>query len=109
MMPSIALTLLAAAALATAATTNTNLQTTFPTATATTNLPAVRTIAAGEVFDGEMYEWDRSPSTCQQQTETGESDAVFVLEHNATLSNVIIGPNNGEGVHCRGSCTLNNM
>jgi hypothetical protein len=25
------------------------------------------------------------------------------------LSNVIIGPNNGEGVHCLGACTLNNV
>jgi hypothetical protein len=48
------------AGFAAAATTNTNLQTVFPTATATTNLAAVKTIAAGASFDGAMKQWDRS-------------------------------------------------
>lgn len=102
------LTIIAAAALATAQ-TNTNLQTKFPTATSTTNLPAVRTIGPGEKFDGKMLQWDRKPSTCGGQSEGGDKDAVFILQDGATLSNVIIGPNNGEGVHCLGKCTLNNV
>ena len=89
--------------------TNTNLQTKFPTATTTTGLAAVRTIAAGQSFDGKMIQWDRKPSTCNQQTEGGDKDAVFILEDGATLSNVIVGPNNGEGIHCKGKCTLNNV
>lgn len=104
-----AVLLVATAALAAAAVTNTDLQTVFPVATSTTNLPAVRTIAAGATFDGGMHQWDRSPSTCNGQAEGGEKDAVFVLENGATLSNVVIGPNNGEGIHCKGSCTLNNV
>ena len=48
------------AALATAATTNTNLQTTFPTSSGTTNIATVKTIAAGATFDGGMKQWDRS-------------------------------------------------
>lgn len=48
-------------------------------------------------------------STCNDQAEGGDADAVFVLQSGATLSNVIIGPNNGEGVHCLGPCTLNNV
>jgi len=100
---------LAGLGLAAAAVTNTNLQTVFPTATSTTHLAAVRTIAAGGSLDGGMHQWDRNPSTCNGQSEGGEKDAVFILEDGATLSNVIIGPNNGEGVHCRGSCTLNNV
>ncbi|OIW26334.1 pectate lyase [Coniochaeta ligniaria NRRL 30616] len=108
-MSSNVLALLAAAALASAATTNTNLQTTFPKSSGTTALAAVKTIAAGATFDGSMYQWDRSPSTCNDQAEGGDADAVFILESGATLSNVIIGPNNGEGVHCKGSCTLNNV
>lgn len=51
----------------------------------------------------------RIANTCNGQVETGESDAVFILEDGAVLSNAIIGPKNGEGVHCRGSCTLNNV
>lgn len=100
---------LASAALATAAVTNTNLQTVFPVPSSTTHLAAVRTIAAGANFDGGMHQWDRNPSTCSGQSEGGEKDAVFILENGATLSNVIIGPNNGEGIHCKGSCTLNNV
>ncbi|KAH9859521.1 hypothetical protein IAQ61_011302 [Plenodomus lingam] len=91
------------------AVTNTALQTTFPKASGTTNLPAARTIAANANFDGELKQWDRSSNTCSGQDETGEAAAVFILENGAVLSNVIIGPNNGEGVHCRGSCTLNNV
>lgn len=108
-MSSNILAFLAAAALASAATTNTNLQTSFPKSSGTTALAAVKTIAAGATFDGSMYQWDRSPSTCNGQSEGGDADAVFILESGATLSNVIIGPNNGEGVHCKGSCTLNNV
>ncbi|EGS19487.1 uncharacterized protein CTHT_0049540 [Thermochaetoides thermophila DSM 1495] len=89
--------------------TNTNLQTVFPTATKTTALSAAKTIAAGQTFDGQMLQWDRSPSTCNGQSEGGEKDALFILEDGATLSNVIVGPNNGEGIYCKGTCTLNNM
>lgn len=39
---------------------------------------------------------------CAEQDETGEAEAMFILEDGATLSNVIIGPNQAEGVHCRG-------
>uniref|UniRef100_L2G6A4 Pectate lyase n=1 Tax=Colletotrichum fructicola (strain Nara gc5) TaxID=1213859 RepID=L2G6A4_COLFN len=42
-------------------------------------------------------------------TEGGNKDAVFILEEGATISNVVIGPNNGEGIHCLGSCTINNV
>lgn len=92
-----------------AATTNTNLQTAFPKSSGTSVAAAVKTIAAGASFDGGMYQYDRSPSTCNEQAEGGDKDAVFILQNGATLSNVIIGPNNGEGVHCLGSCTLNNV
>lgn len=42
-------------------------------------------------------------NVCQEQTETGEDDTIFILADGATLSNVIIGPNQAEGVHCRGT------
>ncbi|KAL1873945.1 hypothetical protein Daus18300_003818 [Diaporthe australafricana] len=91
------------------AATNTNLQTAFPASSGTTALAAVKTVAAGASFDGGLKQWDRSPSTCNDQAEGGDADAVFLLEEGAVLSNVIIGPNNGEGVHCKGTCTLNNV
>lgn len=46
---------------------------------------------------------------CEEQTETGEDDTIFILEDGATLSDVIIGPNRAEGVHCKGTCTINNV
>ncbi|KAM5351182.1 hypothetical protein ACJ41O_003905 [Fusarium nematophilum] len=107
-MASIKLTLLYAA-LASAAATNTELQTAFPASSGSTALSAVQTIAAGESFDGEMLLFDRSPSTCNGQTEGGDADAVFILEDGATISNLLIGPNNGEGIRCKGSCTINNV
>ncbi|KAJ0144507.1 putative pectate lyase D [Colletotrichum tanaceti] len=88
---------------------NTELQTTFPTPKGAQDLAAVKIIAAGQSFDGEMQLWDRSPSTCKGQSEGGNKDAVFILEEGSTLSNAVIGPNNGEGIHCLGSCTLNNV
>lgn len=34
---------------------------------------------------------------------------MFIVEEGGTLSNVIIGPDQAEGVHCLGTCTLNNV
>jgi hypothetical protein len=56
-----------------------------------------------------MKLYDRSTKVCQDQSETGEKDAMFILEDGASLSNVIIGGNQAEGVHCRGTCTLTNV
>ncbi|KAI9732528.1 MAG: hypothetical protein M1834_003863 [Cirrosporium novae-zelandiae] len=98
-----------AAELAERATTNTALQTSLPKSSGTSALSAAKTIAAGVSFDCGMKKFDRSPSTCEDQSEGGDADAVFILKAGATLSNCIIGPNNGEGVHCKGTCTLNNV
>lgn len=46
---------------------------------------------------------------CQGQTETGEEDAVFIVEAGGTVQNVIIGPDQAEGIHCRGACTIKNV
>lgn len=55
-----------------------------------------------------MVMYDRGVS-CTGQDEGGDSDAVFMLENGASLSNCIIGPSQIEGVHCEGSCTLTNV
>ncbi|EEU38652.1 uncharacterized protein NECHADRAFT_8181, partial [Fusarium vanettenii 77-13-4] len=79
-----------------------------PQADGTSVLDAPMTIAAGETFDGKNVMFDRGVS-CTGQDEGGDSDAVFILEAGASLSNVIIGPNQIEGVHCNGGCTLTNV
>lgn len=80
----------------------------LPASSGTSALSAVQTIAAGESFDGGMVMYDRGVS-CTGQDEGGDSDAVFQIEDGGSLSNVIIGPNQIEGVHCQGACTLTNV
>ncbi|RYP05526.1 hypothetical protein DL765_009815 [Monosporascus sp. GIB2] len=53
-------------------------------------------------------EFDRGRA-CDTDAETGSDSAVFILENGASISNVIIGKNALEGVHCRGACTLTNV
>lgn len=82
--------------------------TTLPASSGSSVLSAVQTISAGESFDGGMVMYDRGVS-CTGQKEGGDSDAVFEIEDGGSISNVIIGPNQIEGIHCYGSCTLNNV
>lgn len=59
-------------------------------------------------FDGGYKTYGRGVS-CTGQAEGGNDDAVFLLEDGATLKNVIIGEDQIEGVHCLGSCTIENV
>ncbi|PVI05953.1 polysaccharide lyase family 3 protein [Periconia macrospinosa] len=59
-------------------------------------------------FDGGMKTYGRGKS-CTGQAEGGDADAVFLLENGATLKNAIIGKDQAEGVHCKGSCTIENV
>ncbi|KAH6658208.1 pectate lyase, partial [Truncatella angustata] len=80
----------------------------LPASSGSSVLSDVQTIAAGESFDGGMFAFDRGVD-CEGQTEGGDSDAVFQIEEGGSLSNVIIGPNQMEGIHCQGACTLTNV
>lgn len=70
----------------------------LPASSGSSTFSEAKTIAAGDSFDGGMYAIDRGVA-CTGQEEGGDSDAVFILEEGASLSNVIIGPNQSEGVH----------
>ncbi|TKX19784.1 pectate lyase-like protein [Elsinoe australis] len=59
-------------------------------------------------FNGGNKEFDRG-QPCNSDADTGSDSAVFILENGASLSNVIIGANALEGVHCKGACTLTNV
>jgi hypothetical protein len=59
-------------------------------------------------FDGGMKTYGRGVS-CTGQAEGGDSDAVFIVKNGGSLSNVIIGKDQIEGVHCEGSCTITNV
>ncbi|KAI1080961.1 pectate lyase E [Whalleya microplaca] len=59
-------------------------------------------------FDGGLKTYGRGVK-CTGQAEGSDSDAVFELEDGATLKNAIIGADQIEGVHCKGSCTIQNV
>jgi hypothetical protein len=83
---------------------------TWPTSTGTVQYSEAYTVKAGEVFDGKMQTFERSDISCEGQTESGSSTAVFLVEAGGTLKNAIIGKNQMEGVHCDDSdCTIDNV
>jgi hypothetical protein len=61
-------------------------------------------IKAGQTFTPEQAytRYDRGSGACGGQTEGGDADAVFLLEEGATISRVVIGANQSEGIHCLG-------
>ncbi|KAE8966653.1 hypothetical protein PR002_g28303, partial [Phytophthora rubi] len=99
------------AALAIAAATAASLPDgTWPASTGTVQFAEARIVKAGEVFDGKMQTYERSDISCEGQTESSASTAVFKMEPGATLKNVIIGKNQMEGVHCdKHDCTIENV
>lgn len=71
-----------------------------------TVLPEPSIITGSEDFGNR--EFDRG-IPCDTDEDTNSDSAVFILEDGASLSNVIIGANALEGVHCLGSCTVTNV
>lgn len=88
-----------------------SVNTVWPTSSGSTTFPTASIIPADTVFDGGMSLFDRrdTEGDCSGGTELDEEAAVFILEPGATLKNTIIGPDQAEGVHCRGPCTLENV
>lgn len=86
------------------------------TAGQTLNIPtrvgSIVSLASPSVISGSKdmgnKEFDRG-RPCDTDADTGSDSAVFILENGASLSNVIIGPNQLEGIHCKGACTLTNV
>jgi hypothetical protein len=81
----------------------------------TLNIPtrsgSIISLAAASSISGSVdfgnKEYDRGvPCT---DGDSGSANAVFVLENGASISNVIIGARQLEGVHCKGACTLKNV
>jgi|SRR5688572_19322803 hypothetical protein len=70
------------------------------------SLPSASVIAGSQDMGNREYDRGRA---CNTDEDTGSQNAVFILENGATLSNVIIGKNQLEGVHCKGACTLKNV
>lgn len=67
-----------------------------------TRVGSIVSLAAPSVISGSKdmgnKEYDRG-RPCDTDADTGSDSAVFILENGATLSNVIIGVNQLEGIH----------
>ncbi|KAH8826096.1 pectate lyase C [Flagelloscypha sp. PMI_526] len=83
----------------------------WPSVPATSHLSAPITVSAGATFtpSSAYTRYDRGSGACNGQAEGGDSDAVFLLQEGATLSRVVIGADQSEGIHCLGSCTLDHV
>ncbi|CAE6460942.1 unnamed protein product [Rhizoctonia solani] len=79
-----------------------------PSASSDVVLKAAQTVTASSPFDGKNLRYSRGVK-CGGQKEGGTKDAVFILESGATISNVVIGANQNEGIHCQGPCTIRNV
>lgn len=71
-----------------------------------TSLPTPSTISGSQDMGNREYDRGRA---CNSDDDTGDENAVFILKDGATLSNVIIGEKQLEGIHCKGKCTLKNV
>lgn len=80
----------------------------FPVPSSKGSVTLKKAQSVSGTFDGGLKTYGRGVS-CTGQAEGGDSDAVFILENGATLKNAIIGKDQIEGVHCKGSCTIENV
>ncbi|KAI1699207.1 pectate lyase domain-containing protein [Ditylenchus destructor] len=78
----------------------------WPNPTETEKVENPQTIKKGEVFDGKLKRYVATKGDGGQKE---GQPAVFRLEDGATLKNVVIGKPGADGVHCMGSCTLENV
>ncbi len=79
---------------------------TWPTAMGAQSVSS--TIRVSGTYDGKMKKFTGSGALGSGGQEEGQ-DAMFELSNGATLKNVIIGAPAADGVHCSGTCTLENV
>ncbi len=70
--------------------------------------PVSKTIPVSGTLDGGMKKYYGTGALGGDSQDEGQ-DPVFELADGATLKNVIIGTPAADGVHCKGSCTLQNV
>jgi hypothetical protein len=76
--------------------------------TATSGKPVASTIEISGSYDGGLRRFYGS-GALGGDSQDEDQDAVFELADGATLKNVILGAPAADGVHCLGSCTLQNV
>ncbi|MEV0218888.1 pectate lyase [Streptomyces sp. NPDC050704] len=78
----------------------------WPTATA--GRPVTSTVEVSGTYDGGLKRFFGS-GALGGDGQDEDQDAVFELADGATLKNVVLGAPAADGVHCLGSCTLENV
>ena len=76
--------------------------------TANGSKPVSSTIKVSGTYDGKLTKFYGSGALGGSGQEEGQ-DPIFELADGAVLKNVIIGTPAADGVHCKGSCTLQNV
>ncbi|MEE1751547.1 pectate lyase [Streptomyces sp. SP18CS02] len=70
--------------------------------------PVTRTIEVSGLYDGKMQRFQGSGDLGGDGQDEGQ-DPMFKLKDGAVLKNVVLGSPAADGVHCSGSCTLENV
>ena len=81
---------------------------TWPSSNGSRNLGSGITVGGGEVYDGGMNVIEGSLENCAE----GDQDSVDPLievENGGTVKNLVMGSRVGDGIHCLGSCTIENV
>lgn len=80
----------------------------WPSSNGSTNLGGGITVGGGEVFDGGMAVHEGSLENCAAGDQDS-TDPLIEVADGGTVRNVIMGNNVGDGIHCLGSCTIENV
>ncbi|CAD5225538.1 unnamed protein product [Bursaphelenchus okinawaensis] len=78
----------------------------WPNPSGSTSIPSTITVKAGETYDGESARFISGWGGGDQ--EEGQNP-LFNLEDGATIKNLVIGAPAADGIHCLGSCTIENV
>jgi hypothetical protein len=81
---------------------------TWPSGSGSTNLGGGITVGPGETYDGNMQVHEGSLNDCS----TGDQDStdpLIEVGDGGTVKNIVMGRRVGDGIHCTGSCTIENV
>nr|BAI44497.1 pectate lyase [Aphelenchus avenae]BAI44498.1 pectate lyase [Aphelenchus avenae] len=78
----------------------------FPNPTSTKKVPATIQVKKGVPFDGKNV---RHTAGFADGSQKEGQPPIFKLEDGAVIRNVVIGAPAADGIHCQGSCTIENV
>jgi hypothetical protein len=81
---------------------------TWPSSNGTRNLGSGITVGSGEVYDGGMNLVEGSLENCAEGDQSSV-DPLIEVENGGTVKNLVMGSRVGDGIHCLGSCTIENV